>query len=218
MKTELGKRKKHMVLAAAIAALLFVYYQYYLSPLLTEYSAISESMRENEEKLDSLMETEREIDLLLADTEELQSYINALEILVPSNCRVPEIVTQLEACSHKSGTVLQNIVFDSFVLPDGEEKQQIGYIQLPMHIFITGSYENIITFLQEIENSDRLYNVTGFSLFNNGSGAGGRLGMSIDLCAYALQAGGKPKETSASYDFVEETSGRDNPFIPVDSE
>jgi len=186
--------------------LFFAYYQYYLLPMLVEYTTISEQVEENEKILGGLFETERRIGLLLDEMEQLQSDIAGLEDLIPPNSKAPEIVIQLETCSNTAGVVLKNMVFDRYVLHEKAKEganRETGYLELPIHIMVSGTYENIIFFLQQLEQSDRLYNITGFSLFTQRYDDQSLLEMSIDLSAYALSFDGRPADGLATCGSIE---------------
>lgn len=216
--SKLSKREKFLVVLVFAAGILFVYYQYFLTPLLAEVDAIQEEVKQSEERLGGLGDTDNEIKTLLSGIEELETKIKELEYLIPLNPRRPEIITRLEAFSKAAGVRLLSIDFHMAAfnrIREGDAKEEKGYIEIPVQVNISGAYGDIIRFLKKLENAERLYNVKGFNLLSGYTESKEVLDMSIDLHAYALPPEGVKEQGPVTYDFMEGIYGRDNPFAPV---
>ncbi|MDD2574332.1 MAG: type 4a pilus biogenesis protein PilO [Bacillota bacterium] len=218
MGSNLSKRERFLVVLAIVAGLLFVYYQYFLTPLLAEVDAIKEEVREKEERLLSLRDTDNETVSLLSDIAELETKLNKLEVMVPANPRRPEVVTRLEASAKAAGVELLSIDFDMAAATGsgrGDNREERGYFEIPVQIYISGAYGNILDYLRELESAGRLYNVKGFDLFIDYSENKYILDMTLDLHAYALRQEGQTVPQPETYDFIGRDYGRDNPFASV---
>jgi type IV pilus assembly protein PilO len=216
--SKLSKRERFLVVLVIVAGLLFVYYQYFLTPLLAEVYEIREEVKQKEERLGSLRDSDNEIKTLLSGIEELKTKILELEYLSPVNPRRPEIVTQLEALSKAAGVKLLSVDFFMAALHGsggGDAKEERSYIEIPVQVNISGNYDNIIHFLKQLENAKRLYSIKGFNLLSAYAKNGEALDMSIDLHAYALLTEGINEQRPVIYDFMGGIYGRDNPFAPV---
>ncbi len=218
MEIELSKRERILLLMALIVVLFFVYYRYYLLPVLEEVSAIKQDVHERQKMLENLKGTKWEMNSLIVEIEGLETGINELEDLVPSNPGTPQIIAQIEVFSKAAGVVLGGIDF-GMKAGTGDAakdvKQAGGYREIPLCVFVSGTYESILDFLRELEGSERLYNITGFGMSAVHPNNGNVLEMNIYLSAYTLHEEGQLVQDPSYYDFMGEKYGRDNPFKPV---
>jgi Tfp pilus assembly protein PilO len=215
MGVRLSKRERFLVALVAVAGLLFMYHQYLFSPLLDNIGVLREEVEGNKERLRDIKGTNNDINLLTASIDKLETRIRELEILIPQSSRTPEIVTHMEAFSEAAGVKLLSIDFSPGVLPEGEERDnqgERGYLEIPLEIYISGTYEGVLDFLGELEASGRLYNVGGFDLYPAYTEDSGNMDMIIRLSAYSLAQGDGPKPRPETYEFKQEDYGRSNPF------
>jgi Tfp pilus assembly protein PilO len=223
MSTNLSKREKLLVLLAFAAVLFFLYHRYYLMPVLEEAAAIKEEMRKSQERFANLIVGDSDIVTLKKEAEELKSDLGGTEAAIPPGPKTFEIITQIENCSKAAGVVLERMDFLEITAPQvkpGENKQGEYYIKVPVQIHISGSYGGIMAFIKALEETERLYSITGFDLYNAGLENGHVLNMDIDLCAYALPMGEKTMgekttQNLSAYGFNEHQYLRENPFTPA---
>ncbi len=218
MSTNLSKREKLLVLLASAAVLFFLYHRYYLMPVLEEAAAIKEEMRKSQERFANLIDGDSDIVTLKKETEELKSDLGGTEAAVPPGPKTIEIITQIENCSKAAGVVLERMDLLEITAPQvkpEENKQGEYYIKVPVQIHISGSYGGIMAFIKALEESERLYSITGFDLYNAGLENGHILNMDIDLCAYALPMGEQPVQYPSAYGLTEHQYLRENPFAPA---
>lgn len=211
----LSKREKVLVLLAFAVVLFFLYHRYYLVPILEEAAAIKEEMRKSQERFTNLITGDSDIGILKKEMEELKSDLGGMETAVPSGPKTYDIITQIENCSKAAGVVLGRMDFLEITAPQGrpgEDKQGEYYIKVPVQVHISGSYGGIMAFIKALEDSQRLYSITGFDLYNAGQENGHVLNMDIDLCAYALPMGEQPIKDALPQDFTGYHYGRNNPF------
>jgi len=218
MSINLSKREKVLVFFAIATVLFFFYHRYYLMPILEEATAIKEEMRKGRERLTILKAGESEVDTFKEEIEKLKSDIGETEAAVPAGPNTFEIITQIENCSKAAGVVLGRMDFKEITAPQGrpeEDKQRGNYLKVPVQIHISGSYGCIMAFIKALEESERLYSITGFDLYNAKLENGHILNMGIDLCAYALPMGEQPVQNLSAYEFTEHHYVRENPFSPA---
>src|SRR5690554_2729753 len=91
--------RRLLVWTVAVVAFIYAYCQYYFRPILTEYRAVDQTVRKNQEKLEDIRKVEAGLEGLLEEMERLQSNITDLEVLVPLSPKTAEIITHLEICS-----------------------------------------------------------------------------------------------------------------------
>ena len=214
MSINLSKREKALVLLAFAAVLFFFYHRYYLMPVLEEAAAIKEEMRKIQERVTSFKSRDGEIGELQREMEELISGIGEMEAAVPQGPKTFEIVTQIENCSKVAGVALGRMDFEEITASAGS-KQGENYVKVTVQIHISGSYSEIMAFVKALEESERLYSITGFDLYNPKLEDGHILNMDIGLCAYGLPMGEQPVQNPSAYEFIERHNVRGNPFSPA---
>jgi Tfp pilus assembly protein PilO len=215
MSINLSKREKVLVLLAFTAVLFFLYHRYYLTPILDEAAVIKEEMRKGQERFTNLITGDSDIGILKEEMEELKSDLGGMETAVPPGPKTYDIITQIENCSKAAGVVLGRMDFLEIMASQGrpgEDKQGEHYTKVPVQVHISGSYGGIMAFIKALEDSQRLYSITGFDLYNAGQENGHVLNMDIDLCAYALPMGEQPIKDALPQDFTGYHYGRNNPF------
>ena len=217
MSINLSKREKVLVLLAFTAVLFFLYHRYYLTPILDEAAVIKEEMRKGQERFTNLITGDSDIGILKEEMEELKSDLG-METAVPPGPKTYDIITQIENCSKAAGVVLGRMDFLEIMASQGrpgEDKQGEHYTKVPVQVHISGSYGGIMAFIKALEDSQRLYSITGFDLYNAGQENGHVLNMDIDLCAYALPMGEQPVQYPSAYELTEHQYLRENPFAPA---
>ena len=148
-----GRKERILVLMVAVSVLILVYHRYYLSPLLAEIRVLREELGENRERLGGLKATGNETEYLLKDIESIKTRICELEVLVPQNPDAPGIIAHMEAFSKAVGVELLSIDFDGGFASGIESEGSMmksGCLEIPVQVFISGTYENIIGFLEQL--------------------------------------------------------------------
>lgn len=202
-----------------VTGLVFMYHRYFLSPLLYDIGALRNEVEENRERLGYLKGINNDINLLVEGIDKLETRIRELELLVPQSPRTTDIVKQMEVLSGAAGVKLLSMDFSQSILAGGEEGDSQGerdYLEIPLQIHISGTYEGILDFLGELEAAGRLYNVGGFDLYPAFSEDKDYMDMVIHLCAYSLAQGDEQKPQLETFEFKQENYGRSNPFAFVD--
>lgn len=219
---KLSKRESRLVTVALAAVVIFVYYLYFLSPKIDEYFELKENMEVSEKKLGNLQKTESELSNLLDEIEKSKNDIAHLETIVPSNKKLPEIIVHLENFSADTGVELKEVSFESTGEnkdkksdKKGEDSQNKDYIEIPIKLTIVGSYDEILRFLESLEDSRRLYSVNNIAVAREYKIADNSIGVNIGLNAFAIKHNDLLMEEPESYDFMKGDYGRENPFKPL---
>ncbi|NLT93961.1 MAG: type 4a pilus biogenesis protein PilO [Clostridia bacterium] len=213
---KLTEREKRLVFIAVFFIAVFVYYFYYLSPFLDEYMVLKETEMKKQEKLDHLNQTQQEQEVLKRKIEEYKGEIARLENILPSSMRLPEIIVSLEEMAKTSGVQLEEMFFSSFGKEIGEEKDQSReYLEIPIQLTVSGTYENELKFLKLLEDSPRIYKVNNISVVQAFQNSVENIRLNIGLSTFAILHNNQLFKDFENYDFMTGQYGRTNPFSPV---
>jgi len=112
--------------------------------------ALDAQLQEKSEIAQNLNERRREMDVLQQKLDEALSEL-------PEQADVDELLAQLNDVGRKSGLEI------STVEPTPEQPAQI-YVKIPIRMSVTGNYNEVELFLQEVANMRRIVNVNNIRL------------------------------------------------------
>jgi type IV pilus assembly protein PilO len=112
--------------------------------------ALDAQLQEKSEIAQNLNERRREMDVLQQKLDEALSEL-------PEQADVDELLAQLNDVGRKSGLEI------STVEPTQEQPAQI-YVRIPIRMSVTGNYNEVALFLQEVANMRRIVNVNNIRL------------------------------------------------------
>jgi len=112
--------------------------------------ALDAQLQEKSEIAQNLNERRREMDVLQQKLDEALSEL-------PEQADVDELLAQLNDVGRKSGLEI------STVEPTPEQPAQI-YVKIPIRMSVTGNYNEVALFLQEVANMRRIVNVNNIRL------------------------------------------------------
>ena len=112
--------------------------------------ALDAQLQEKSEIAQNLNERRREMDVLQQKLDEALSEL-------PEQSDVDELLAQLNDVGRKSGLEI------STVEPTPEQPAQI-YVKIPIRMSVTGNYNEVALFLQEVANMRRIVNVNNIRL------------------------------------------------------
>jgi type IV pilus assembly protein PilO len=112
--------------------------------------ALDAQLQEKSEIAQNLNERRREMDVLQQKLDEALSEL-------PEQADVDELLAQLNDVGRKSGLEI------STVEPTPEQPAQI-YVRIPIRMSVTGNYNEVALFLQEVANMRRIVNVNNIRL------------------------------------------------------
>jgi type IV pilus assembly protein PilO len=112
--------------------------------------ALDAQLQEKSEIAQNLNERRREMDVLQQKLDEALSEL-------PEQADVDELLAQLNDVGRKSGLEIATVE------PTPEQPAQI-YVKIPIRMSVTGNYNEVAIFLQEVANMRRIVNVNNIRL------------------------------------------------------
>jgi len=112
--------------------------------------ALDAQLQEKSEIAQNLNERRREMDVLQQKLDEALSEL-------PEQADVDELLAQLNDVGRKSGLEIATVE------PTPEQPAQI-YVKIPIRMSVTGNYNEVALFLQEVANMRRIVNVNNIRL------------------------------------------------------
>jgi type IV pilus assembly protein PilO len=112
--------------------------------------ALDAQLQEKSEIAQNLNERRREMDVLQQKLDEALSEL-------PEQADVDELLAQLNDVGRKSGLEIATVE------PTAEQPAQI-YVKIPIRMSVTGNYNEVAIFLQEVANMRRIVNVNNIRL------------------------------------------------------
>lgn len=190
MGNRFNEKKKSLGLMVIALGLIFIYYRYFFLPLQTEIAVIKEELIENENRLRDSGGIDDEIGSPMMAIETLEIQLKEQKMRIPSEPDMHDIIIDLDAFSKAAGVKLLGMDFKTKDVPDlggRVNPKERNCLEVSVRVYISGTYEDAVNFLRELEGANRLYRVTGFELFTMGLEYENVLEIVIDLCAYALK-------------------------------
>jgi type IV pilus assembly protein PilO len=144
-------------LAAAVVLLTLANFLLFVNPVegaigqqQARQRQLDAQLQEKSEIAQNLNERRREMDVLQQKLDEALSEL-------PEQADVDELLAQLNEVGRKSGLEI------STVEPTPEQPAQI-YVKIPIKMSVTGNYNEVALFLQEVANMRRIVNVNNLRL------------------------------------------------------
>jgi type IV pilus assembly protein PilO len=144
-------------LAVAIVLLTVANFLFFVNPVEAAIAqqqarqrALDAQLQEKSEIAQNLNERRREMDVLQQKLDEALSEL-------PEQADVDELLAQLNDVGRKSGLEIATVE------PTPEQPAQI-YVKIPIRMSVTGNYNEVALFLQEVANMRRIVNVNNIRL------------------------------------------------------
>jgi type IV pilus assembly protein PilO len=144
-------------LAAAVVLLTVANFLLFVNPVegaigqqQARQRAMDSQLQEKSEIAQNLNERRREMDVLQQKLDEALSEL-------PEQADVDELLAQLNEVGRKSGLEIATVE------PTTEQPAQI-YVKIPIKMSVTGNYNEVALFLQEVANMRRIVNVNNLRL------------------------------------------------------
>jgi len=219
---KLSKRESRLVSIALLAAVVFIYYLYFLSPKIDEYNKLKEEVEQNKQELGTLKAAESELAKLMDSINSDKKEITRLEGIIPSSKKLPEIIVQMESLSHEAGLKLKKVSFetpsegkDNKAKNKDVDTKEREYAEISVKLSLTGTYDQILNFLRSVEETERIYSVRSIILAREYEVAQSSIDADIELSTFAVKHDGELLDDPGAYEFMNGTYGRENPFKPL---
>lgn len=210
----LSKREKILLAILGIIVFGYVYYNFVITPQLDTLKVSTENLVSNMAVLDGLKDSEKKIDSVKKEVEDLNKKMQESVKSIPDASRVPEIIVNIKDMVQSSGCTGGKLTFG---IPDSSSQTQnaqngdaknvnAGIHIIPITYQVNGSYENILSFLKQIESSDRKMTIDKINISKDPEK--GNLSATINVnCFYMGKDGQK-----IDYPFVNTTPGKQDIF------
>lgn len=127
----------------------------------------------------NLPEKRKEFDKLNADLQEALVHL-------PQAKDIDKLLADLNDVGRKSGLDISNIT-------PQPESPDTSYVRIPIKMSVSGNYQEIALFLQEVGNMNRIVNVANIHLMGQGSKVGEKVVLNGDFMATTFRFPDAPK-------------------------
>lgn len=163
-------KRKNILLPMLI--LILVIESYFFKINLEEILSLKENITSVQLKLKKMKDIISKKKLL----EVKESRRETIKKSLPKQLKLNQFLVQLESLIDKQGIILNNF------RPQDELKEK-GFIRLPIELFLSGSYQDIVSLLSSLESLERLIKVSSISIKDNNNN---RLSLRLVLNIFAL--------------------------------
>jgi Tfp pilus assembly protein PilO len=87
---------------------------------------------------------------------------------LPFRTDVPSLFRFIQQKSSETGMILKDIAFQKALLPEADKKASGEIGEITFSATVNGSFQNFVSFLQQIEDSSRLFKITSIGLKQEG--------------------------------------------------
>jgi type IV pilus assembly protein PilO len=192
---KLSKREIILLIFLLGAVAIGGYYKFLMSPLLENLSAQREVFQQNQDELQILKAKQASLTKLTKEVEELEASKDELIKKLPPYLSLAQIIVELDALSTKAGGTVKNL---SFVV--GSPSTEYSVLAIP--VSWSGTYNQLMAFLDAVEQSERKLMVENISMSSD-DGAG--LEASFTIATFASATGDgvyKNPDKTVDYDNI----------------
>ncbi len=172
---------KFFTITLVIAAGIFSFFLLVL-PQFNEFSSARSVLAERELLLEDTQAAEANIGRLQQEYQQQEALIRNVLFALPDQERYDAITESLQAAAQASGMQIR-----SFGLGEAKKgKNKYGVIDIKLEL--NGTYSDLVTFLDALERSLRLYDVASIEVAQGGDASNsGILNISLQVHSYSLQ-------------------------------
>jgi Tfp pilus assembly protein PilO len=188
---KLGEKEKKLLAVLGTVIILFVAWQFFISPEVDKIQTLSDEVDSNKAQRDEL----RAKFIHLRDLKE-QLKIDKLKVsklkeVVPENINTEDVLDNITNLWKQSGVALSSGVTISdpaAYTPTAGVTAPAGLMNRTVQVSVTGSYNNILAFIKNIEGSRLKFAITNYSL---NSGDKGQLSAAFSLSTFTYNPSNK---------------------------
>lgn len=218
MLSSLSKREKVLIGILLSFLVLYLYYNFFLSPVFKEINQVKNNISEDMIQLDKIKNTEAEIKKLTVEYDACKLKFADAAKELPESERNPEISYNMKVLGDKNSITLNGITFSdpqefnssnqNGTQANNTQKTAPGDIKLnviPVQINAIGAYPSIMNFVNSIENDSRITCIDGININSSDKG----LNAAISASYYFTEG---IDNIPASYNFNKGTYGKPDIF------
>lgn len=142
-------------------------------------TAAQTALAERQALLQTRQDEQKNVTDLLQQYNSKRLAVANLGYLMPEKAQIDQIIVGLQAAAQASGLQTSEMGISS------EPAQGAAYAKTALRLNVAGSYPALLQFLQTVEQSLRIYDVSEISIGKNSSGAG--FSIEIKLTTYSTK-------------------------------
>lgn len=158
MKIKLSKRERLLVLILAAAVLIYLYMSYLLFPSYTRVSKLNTELILKQQIAKDTKDEQMRLENMDSILAKSKARLDEMEKKIPYNIRLPELIVNIDSSIAGFGMNMKSI---SVGKPDTANKD---YDIITITVSLEGKYDNILAFIDYIENNDRKFIIDNFLL------------------------------------------------------
>ncbi|MDW8136057.1 MAG: type 4a pilus biogenesis protein PilO [Thermodesulfobacterium sp.] len=143
------KREKTLLFIISIILPLFLFYKFYFVDVQEKIKILKEEVNRLNMEIAKYEKIAQEKEILERKLEKRREFLGEIQAILPKEKEIPDLLKEIAQKGKKSG--LEILVFQP-----GSEIQKDYYNIIPLDVEVKGSFENILTFFNEVENMPRL--------------------------------------------------------------
>ncbi|HHW56707.1 MAG TPA: type 4a pilus biogenesis protein PilO [Clostridia bacterium] len=204
---KLTKREKVLIYFAIIFGVIAIYYQYYLTPKILEIKNLSADLQSKKQILQQLSNLkDKNLKENLAN-EQIQ--LKDLNEILPENKDLEIFLFNLQQILNDTGVRIKSLNFEKVdqTQKEGGNVKKEDFVTVPVNIVVLGNYDEIMSFLKEMQNLKRLFSIQSFSIEKGQSNQ--NLLLNLNAFIYSMKDSGG---TSIPTEFQK---GKVDPFKPL---
>ncbi len=141
-----------LLFAVLAAALVVVFYLYYMKDLLQQRSAVLQEVRRLEVSVAQGKAIESQHERFKKELVSLEDHLNKLRSVLPGGKETPEILKSMQGMARNSNLQITKFLPQAIV-------PKSFYADWPIQIEIQGSYDALGYFFEKVSQADRLINI-----------------------------------------------------------
>ena len=150
-------------------------------PKISEIQTKQTNIQALTEKKSKLEQKNKILEQLSKNSIEQKAQLTALNIALPNQKEVPNLIIQLQTIAQESDVEIQSIQINPGILVTEKETPSNIAPELNFNMGIRGNYAAVITFFDKIYKAKRLINIETLSLSASGADTDGNVSVTLTM-------------------------------------
>ncbi len=142
-------KEKYLIVFISVLIPVFLFYQFYYTQAKEKINKIEEEIRQLDLKIRKYKNIVKKKELLEAQMRQRKEFLKRVKTILPSESEIPDILRKISDLAKDND--LEVIIFQP-----GREIPKNYYDIIPLKMKLKGRFDNIVNFLNSIENLERL--------------------------------------------------------------
>ncbi len=179
MNLKISGRNQIYTAAALMAISVIVFFLLALRPQLSRLSSLNSEIKQERANLENAKLTLKRLSAIKEESSKTEAKAIELAEKVPDQSEMPSLLVRLQNVADDSG-----LDFGSFKVSD--EKEENGYVQIPISITVSGSFYDLVDYIYRLENMRRKLSITKLSISSAKNYK--KLAINLEITAYHLSS------------------------------